>query len=60
MARRRDELGELIVDFNGMASRIEQLVIGQRQLIGDISHELRSPLARLNVALDLVREGKSS
>jgi signal transduction histidine kinase len=60
MARRRDELGELIVDFNGMASRIEQLVIGQRQLIGDISHELRSPLARLNVALDLIREGRSS
>jgi signal transduction histidine kinase len=60
MARRRDELGELIGDFNGMAIRIEQLVIGQRQLIGDISHELRSPLARLNVALDLVREGKSS
>jgi two-component system sensor histidine kinase CpxA len=60
MARRRDELGELIGDFNGMASRIEQLVIGQRQLIGDISHELRSPLARLNVALDLVREGRSS
>jgi two-component system sensor histidine kinase CpxA len=59
MARRRDELGALIGDFNGMANRIEQLVIGQRQLIGDISHELRSPLARLNVALDLVREGNS-
>jgi two-component system, OmpR family, sensor histidine kinase CpxA len=60
MQYRRDELGELVDDFNAMADRIEQLVLGQRQLISDISHELRSPLARLNVALDLVREKKSS
>ena len=42
-----------------MAARIEELVSRQRQLIFDISHELRSPLARLNVALDLAREGKA-
>jgi two-component system sensor histidine kinase CpxA len=53
---RRDELGDLVRDFNVMASRIEELVSRQRQLIYDISHELRSPLARLNVALDLARE----
>jgi two-component system sensor histidine kinase CpxA len=41
-----------------MASRIEELVSLQRQLISDVSHELRSPLARLNVALDLGRKRK--
>src|SRR5437899_12828005 len=43
-----------------MASRIEELVSRQRQLISDVSHELRSPLARLNVALDLGRERKGN
>lgn len=56
MERRRDELGELVRDFNQMAERIESLVTGQRQLLSDISHELRSPLARLNVALGLARQ----
>jgi two-component system, OmpR family, sensor histidine kinase CpxA len=58
MENRRDELGALVHDFNGMAIRIEELVSRQRQLIYDISHELRSPLARLNVALDLGRQRK--
>ncbi|HEY3991157.1 MAG TPA: ATP-binding protein [Acidobacteriaceae bacterium] len=60
MERRRDELGWLVRDFNAMAGRIEELVSRQRQLIYDISHELRSPLARLNVALDLGRERKGN
>lgn len=60
LQRRRDELGHLVVDFNTMASRIEGLVSRQRQLISDISHELRSPLARLNVALDLGRGRKGA
>jgi two-component system, OmpR family, sensor histidine kinase CpxA len=60
MERRRDELGSLVQDFNAMAARIEELVSGQRQLIYDISHELRSPLARLNVALDLARGRKGN
>ncbi|MGC1294594.1 MAG: ATP-binding protein [Alloacidobacterium sp.] len=55
---RRDELGDLVRDFNIMADRIEELISRQRQLIYDLSHELRSPLARLNVAVDLVRERK--
>jgi two-component system sensor histidine kinase CpxA len=58
IATRRDELGDLVRDFDGMADRIEALVARQRQLISDVSHELRSPLARLNVALDLARERK--
>ncbi len=56
MERRRDEIGELVRDFNQMADRIETLVASQKQLISDISHELRSPLARLTVALGLARQ----
>ncbi|HWC15885.1 MAG TPA: HAMP domain-containing sensor histidine kinase, partial [Terriglobales bacterium] len=55
---RDDELGELVRDFNTMADRLENLVSSQRQLISDVSHELRSPLARLIVAMDLARERK--
>lgn len=54
-ARRRDEIGELARDFDGMAERIEALVGSQQRLLGDVSHELRSPLARLMVALELAR-----
>lgn len=57
---RRDELGDLVRDFNAMADRIQALVCGHRQLISDVSHELRSPLARLTVALDLARERKGN
>jgi two-component system sensor histidine kinase CpxA len=53
--RRRDEVADLGRDFDTMAERIETLVYGQRQLLGDISHELRSPLARLRMALALSR-----
>jgi two-component system sensor histidine kinase CpxA len=60
MALRRDEMGDLVRDFNHMAERIEGLVTSQRQLISDISHELRSPLARLNVALGLARQRASA
>ena len=49
-SRRHDEVADLGRDFDVMASRIENLVEGQRQLLGDISHELRSPLARLRMA----------
>jgi two-component system sensor histidine kinase CpxA len=55
---RKDELGDLVRDFNTMADRLEALVSSQRQLISDVSHELRSPLARLVVAMDLARERK--
>lgn len=60
LTRRQDEIGDLIRDFNAMASRIEELISRQRQLTSDVSHELRSPLARLNVALDLGRQRKGS
>jgi two-component system sensor histidine kinase CpxA len=60
IASRQDEIGDLLRDFDAMASRIEALVSEQRQLISDVSHELRSPLARLNVALDLGRQRKGN
>ncbi len=55
IGNRKDELSELAEAFDKMAERIESLMTLQKQLLGDISHELRSPLARLNVALELSR-----
>jgi len=55
---RRDELGDLARDFDKMADRIQALLRKQQELLGDISHELRSPLTRLNVSLELVRRGE--
>ena len=54
--RRHDEIGTLGRDFDRMAEQIEALVSAQRDLLGDVSHELRSPLARLIVALGLLRK----
>jgi two-component system sensor histidine kinase CpxA len=56
MRGRRDELAELMRDFDRMAERIEVLVDSQSRLLKDVSHELRSPLARLSVALGLARQ----
>ncbi|HEX8070589.1 MAG TPA: ATP-binding protein [Pyrinomonadaceae bacterium] len=56
LGKRRDELAAMGHDFDQMAARVEALVSAQQRLIRDISHELRSPLARLNVALDLARK----
>lgn len=53
---RRDEIGDLSRDFDQMAEHIESLMTAQRRLLSDISHELRSPLARLGVALELARQ----
>ncbi len=55
----RDELSELMRDFDRMAERIEGLVDSQSRLLKDVSHELRSPLARLSVALGLARQKAS-
>src|SRR3954464_12265891 len=53
---RRDEVAGLMRDFDAMAERLELLLKAQSRLLNDISHELRSPLARLNVALGLARQ----
>lgn len=56
---RRDELGQLVRTFNRMADRIQTLLAAERRLLLDISHELRSPLARLSVAVELARSKSS-
>jgi two-component system sensor histidine kinase CpxA len=56
MGNRHDELADMGRDFDAMAARIEALLGAQARLLRDISHELRSPLARLGVALDLLRK----
>jgi len=56
LVKRRDEVGQLGRDFNVMAEQLESMVKAQQRLLGDISHELRSPLARLGVALGLARQ----
>ncbi|MFK8331356.1 sensor histidine kinase [Pseudomonas sp. BJa5] len=53
LAARRDEFGVLANDFNRMGARLQSLIGSQRQLLRDVSHELRSPLARLRIALAL-------
>ncbi len=53
--RRSDEIGELSRAFDEMAGRIGTLLAAERRLLQDVSHELRSPLARLDVAVDLAR-----
>ena len=55
IGNRKDEFSELAEDFDHMAERISFLMAQQRQLLRDISHELRSPLTRLNVAVELAR-----
>lgn len=53
---RGDELGRLAEDFNRMAEAIARMVESRSQLLRDVSHELRSPLARLQIALELARK----
>jgi signal transduction histidine kinase len=57
-ARGRDEVSALARDFNLMAERIEEMLQSQRQLVSDVSHELRSPLARLRIALELAQRAE--
>ncbi|HYL74676.1 MAG TPA: ATP-binding protein [Bryobacteraceae bacterium] len=54
-SRRKDEIGNLGRAFDRMAERIETLLTAERRLLQDISHELRSPLARLSFAAELTR-----
>ena len=56
LGTRRDEVAELAQAFDHMAQRLQELMNSQRQLLSDVSHELRSPLARLQVALGLARQ----
>jgi two-component system sensor histidine kinase CpxA len=55
----KDEMRVLMLDFNRMAARLESLVSSHRMLLRDVSHELRSPLARLGLASALARQATS-
>lgn len=57
LAGRQDELGALAADFDATAQRLQELVAAQEMLLRDVSHELRSPLTRLRLALELARRG---
>ncbi|GAB2677329.1 ATP-binding protein [Aliiglaciecola aliphaticivorans] len=54
-SKRGDEIGELGKDFNSMTKRLSQLIGSQKRLVADISHELRSPLARLQLAIGIAQ-----
>jgi two-component system OmpR family sensor kinase len=56
IGRRRDEIADLGRDFDRMAAQLQTLVGSQRRLLHDVSHELRSPLARLEAAIGLARQ----
>ena len=58
--KREDEIGQLGRSFNRMAEHLEGLIVSERRLLGDISHELRSPLARLKFAVKLARTSPDS
>jgi two-component system, OmpR family, sensor kinase len=55
---RPDELGEVARAFDEMAGRVEGLLRSQTELIANVAHELRTPLARIRVALDLAADGE--
>ena len=59
LGNRRDEVADLAREFDVMAERIAALISSQKRLLADISHELRSPLARLSVALELARKNSN-
>lgn len=60
LTRRRDEFGRLAADIDEMAARLDDLQTANRRLLRDVSHELRSPLARLRVALEIARNRDSA
>ncbi len=58
MVGRRDELARMGASFDDMAERIQRLILTQQEMLGHISHELRSPLTRMGVSLELLRRGE--
>jgi len=60
MGKRHDELSEVARDFDSMAERLQVLVKAREELLHDVSHELRSPLARLQLAIGLARQNPST
>ena len=57
--KRGDELGKLALAFNKMSERLREMLEARERLLLDVSHELRSPLTRMKVALEFVQEDKT-
>lgn len=60
MKRRHDELSDVARDFDAMVERLDVLVSSREQLLHDVSHELRSPLARLQLAIGLAHQNRDN
>lgn len=60
MKRRHDELSDVARDFDAMVERLDVLVSSREQLLHDVSHELRSPLARLQLAIGLAHQNRAN
>ena len=60
VTKRKDELGVLGREFDSMADRLSSLIDARQRLLRDISHELRSPLARMEMAIGLARQDPGS
>jgi two-component system, OmpR family, sensor histidine kinase CpxA len=58
VSRRFDELAALAKDFDSMVNRLDSLIHAQKKLLNSVSHELRSPLARINLSLGLLRDSQ--
>ncbi len=56
LRRRGDEFDDLGREFDRMAAHLQSLILAQRRMLHDVSHELRSPLIRLQVAMGIVRQ----
>jgi signal transduction histidine kinase len=54
--RGHDEISDLALAFNGMADKLESMIVSGKELTANVSHELRSPLARIRVAEEMLRE----
>lgn len=59
MKGRRDEIADLAHDIDGMAAQLQALIAARDRLLHDISHELRSPLSRIQAAIGLLKQGSS-
>lgn len=60
MVKRTDEFGDLAKDIDKLASHVNQLIKSKNRLLGDVSHELRSPLARQKIAIGLLKKSKTA
>ena len=60
ISKRHDELASLAIDFDSMVDRLEGLIRAQKDLLSSVSHEVRSPLARINLCLAILKKGWSA